>query len=228
MSLLELTRGPLLTAALTIFFLGIGWRLIGLYVLLPRRAPLSPSRRASLTGAGLRAVITRMVPRKHVELRATATLVTMNPYVFHIGLAIIAFGYLPHIAFIKRLTGIAWPALPDVVMYLAAAATIVSLLIALLFRLTDPVLKRISNFDDHLTWIVTMLPILTGMALIDSPSAVLAERASPFNPTALGVHLLALELLLIWFPFGKLMHAILFIPTRAQLGVDMARRGVDA
>jgi hypothetical protein len=34
------------------------------------------------------------------------------------------------------------------------------------------------------------------------------------------------ELLLVWFPFGKLMHAILFIPGRAQLGMFNERRGV--
>jgi nitrate reductase gamma subunit len=228
MDLLVFARGPMLAAALTIFVVGIAWRLGGLYLFLHRRSPLSPARNAGVASTGWRAIFTRMVPRKHVELRASATLVTINPYIFHIGLAIVAFGYLPHIVFVRRLTNIAWPALPDVVIYLAAAATIVSLLIALLFRLTDPVLKLISSFDDYFTWIVTMLPLITGMALISEPSAALMARSEPYSPALVAMHLLSLELLLIWFPFGKLMHAVLFVPARAQLGTFMARRGVKA
>ena len=88
-----------------------------------------------------------MIP--HRGFHPSATLVTVNPYVFHIGLALVFFGYAPHIGFIRRLTGLGWPGLPDMVMYIAAAAaTIVSLLIALLFRLTDPVLQKISRADD--------------------------------------------------------------------------------
>ena len=62
---------------------------------------------------------------------APVLLISLNGYAFHIGLALVFFGYAPHIAFIRRLTGLSWPALPDGVMYLAAGATIVSLLLAL-------------------------------------------------------------------------------------------------
>jgi len=48
------------------------------------------------------------------------------------------------------------------------------------------------------------------------------------DPVRLAVHLLSLELLLVWFPFGKLMHAFLVFPARAQLGRFFARRGVRA
>jgi nitrate reductase gamma subunit len=108
----------------------------------------------------------------------SATLVTFNPYVFHIGLALVFFGYAPPLAFIRRMPGLGWPALPDMVMYLAAAATIASLLLALLFKLTDPVLKRISTADDWITWTITFLPLLTGMALIGDPSATILARDS--------------------------------------------------
>ena len=66
---------------------------------------------------------------------------TVNGYVFHIGLALIFLGYAPHIEFIRRVTGIGWSALPDVVMYLASGFTMISLLLAMWFRLTDPVLQ---------------------------------------------------------------------------------------
>lgn len=114
------------------------------------------------------------------------------------------------------------------VMYIAATATIVSLLIALLFRLTDPVLKKISRTDDMLTWALTMLPLITGMAVVGESSASLLAPSSPHYRGPLAVHLLSLELLLVWFPFGKLMHAFLVFPNRMRLARFFGRREIRA
>lgn len=222
MDLLTLARGPLLWLSLAIFFAGIAWRLYGIFRF-GSKPVLSAPRSTALASAGVRTVFARMLPRR--GFHPSATLVTINPYVYHVGLAIVVFGYLPHIDFFKRLMGVWWPALPDGLVILAAGATIVSLAMALLFRLTDPVLKLISRADDYITWIVTMLPLLTGMALIAGPSSAVHARGTVLYPGPLALHLLSLELLLVWFPFGKLMHAILFVPGRAQLGMFSARRG---
>jgi nitrate reductase gamma subunit len=223
MNLLDWVRGPLLAGAIAIFVLGVAWRLIALWRLPVLRAP-APARQDVSTTDAMGVALSHLWPRQ--RLRYSATLVTVNPYVFHIGLALVFFGYAPHIAFIRRLTGLGWPALPDLVMYLAAAATLVSLLLALMFRLTDPVLKKISRFDDMFTWVVTLLPIMTGMAVVGEPSAALLARGHVVYPVPLAVHLLSLELLLVWFPFGKLMHAFLVFPTRMQLAAYFGRRGV--
>jgi hypothetical protein len=88
------------------------------------------------------------------------------------------------------------------------------------------VLKRISNGDDWITWTVTFLPLLTGMALLGDPSATILARDHAVYRGPLAVHLLSLELLLVWFPFGKLMHAFLVLPSRMQLATFFGRRGV--
>ncbi len=224
MDLLDWARGPLLAVSIFIFVAGIAWRLISLWRLPAPRAPAAQAREKFSTGNALAAAFTRMVPRG--GFHPSATLITINPYVFHIGLALVFFGYAPHIAFIRRLTGLGWPALPDMVMYLAAAASIASLLLALMFRLSDPVLRQISKADDTITWAVTLLPLLTGMAVISEPSANILARSHTVYRTPLAVHLLTLELLLVWFPFGKLMHAFLVLPSRMQLATFFGRRGV--
>lgn len=224
MDMLDWARGPLLTTALLVFVVGIAWRLFALWRLPAPPVGAAPSRQPFGTADALQASLSRMVA--HRGFHPSATLVTINPYVFHIGLALVFFGYAPHIAFIRRLTGVGWPALPDMVMYLAAAATIVSLLIALLFRLTDPVLKKISRADDMLTWALTMLPLMTGMAVVGESSASLLAYSSPLYRGPLALHLLSLELLLVWFPFGKLMHAFLVFPNRMRLARFLGRRGV--
>jgi nitrate reductase gamma subunit len=224
MDLLDWARGPLLTTALLVFVVGVAWRLFALWRLPAPPVGGAPSRQPFGTADALQASLSRMMP--HRGFHPSATLVTINPYVFHIGLALVFFGYAPHIAFIRRLTGLGWPALPDMVMYIAAAATIVSLLIALLFRLTDPVLKKISRADDMLVWALTMLPVMTGMAVVGESSASLLAHSSPLYRGPLAVHLLSLELLLVWFPFGKLMHAFLVFPNRMRLARLFGRRGV--
>jgi hypothetical protein len=223
MELLALARGPLLTLSFAIFCAGIAWRLYGIWRFGAKPSMAAP-RSTAMASAAARTVFSRMLPRR--GFHPSATLVTLNPYVYNLGLAIVVFGYLPHIEFVRRHTGASWPAMPDWLVYLAAGATIVSLSVALLFRLTDPVLRLISRGDDYFTWIVTMLPLVTGMAVILTPSSALQAREAVVYPVPLAIHLLSVELLLIWFPFGKLMHAILFIPGRAQLGMFNARRGV--
>jgi len=225
MDLLDWARGPLLYGALTIFVLGVAWRLIALRRLPATPVAAAPPRKLFSRSDALRAALLRTLPRK--GLPGSATLVTFNPYVFHIGLALVFFGYAPHIAFIRRLTGLGWPALPDTVMYLSAAATIISLLLALMFRLTDPVLKKISRADDMVTWAVTMLPLMTGMAVVSaSPSDYMLYKPAFVYRDPIAIHLLSLELLLVWFPFGKLMHAFLVLPARMQLATFLGRRGV--
>lgn len=210
MELLEFARGPALAASVIVFFLGLAWRLYRIFSH-PKRADHSEPR-ARHGGAGLRAIFAKMLPPKGVKVRGAAM---ANAYAYHIGLALVAFGFGPHIAFIARYTGLSWPALPDPVFTFAAGVTIVSLLIALLARLTDPVLRLLSSFDDWFSWAVTMAPMLTGMAIIGAPAA----------PVPLAIHLLSLELLLVWLPFGKLAHAALVFVSRYRTGADFARKG---
>ena len=74
---------------------------------------------------------------------------------------------------------------------------------------------------------MTFLPVLTGMAVAGEPSAAILARDHAVYAGPLAVHLLSLELLLIWFPFGKLMHAFLFAFSRGATGVRFGHRGVD-
>lgn len=225
MTLLEFAQGPALAFALTVFAVGTLWRLIGI-LRLPPHADLSPARAgaASPLRGALHANLRGMWPRP--EFRARTLHVALNGYAFHVGLALVVFGYAPHIAFVERLTGLSWPALPDPVMYVAAGVTIVSLLLALAMRLGDAVRRRISTADDHISWAVTMLPMLTGMAVATEPSAALLARDHVIFGGPLAVHLLSVELLLIWFPFGKLMHGVLFAFSRGATGVRFSHRGV--
>lgn len=224
MELLEFARGPGLALALTLFLGGTAWRLIAFL-----RFPVKPDYsepRSSATGRGaLRAIVARMVPHAAFRERTLASMV--HAYGYHLGLVVVFFGYRPHIVFIRRLTGLSWPAVPGWLFALAVAFTFVGLLYALFARLSSPVLRLLSSFDDYFSWFVTLLPMLTGMALISLPIETGVYPASPAHPVWVAMHLLSLELLLAWLPFGKLKHAFLVFFSRATTGAAFARRGAE-
>lgn len=103
MDLLDFARGPALVFALLVFVLGSVWRLAAV-LRLPPMTDLSPARPGAPTRlrAALRANWRGLWPRRAFSRRLLY--VTINGYVFHVGLALVFFGYAPHIAFVRRNT----------------------------------------------------------------------------------------------------------------------------
>ena len=48
---------------------------------------------------------------------------------------------------------------------------------------------------------------------------------APLYPLPLAIHLLSVELLFLWLPFGKLAHAFLVFMSRGVTGIALARKG---
>ena len=209
--LLHFARGPALWASLAVLVAGSLWRVAGI-LRLGAKADLSEPRSTRLLAGAMRGIFARMMPRKEFQHRGK--LGVWNGYVYHLGLAVIVFGYLPHIHFAERLTGLAWPPLPEPVVYLCAGLTFVSLFIALMERLTDPVRRLLSGFDDYFSWFVVLLPLASGMIAIQQS-----------DPLPLAIHLLSVELLFLWLPFGKLAHAFLVFASRGVTGAALTRKG---
>ena len=218
MELLDFARGPALAFAVAVFVLGTLWRLVGV-LLLPWMRDLSRPREGAPSPwlGALRTIVRRMWPRK--EFIGRTLFGTVNSYVFHVGLAIVVFGLAPHILFIRNLSGLTWPALPSNLIMAVGVVTLVSLIAALARRLTHPVLRLLSHTGDYLSWLLTALPVLTGLLA----TGHLGARYE----TLLAVHILSIAAFLIWFPFGKLMHAILFAFSRGASGMRFSHRGVN-
>lgn len=214
MELLEFARGPALMWSLIVLVVGVAWRLLG--ILLLRRKPDYSEPRSTATAWGaVRTVFSRMWMKKEFQAR-TAYGVALG-YVFHFGLTIVVFLFVPHILFVKDLTGLSWGGLPNSVIYATGVLTMIALIAVLIRRFTHPVLKLLSNFDDYFSWFVTTAPVVTGLLAV----AHLGARYE----TLLGLHILSVELLFVWFPFGKLMHAILFAVARGTTGALLERKG---
>lgn len=222
MDLLEFARGPALWFSVFVLVAGSAWRVIAI-LRLGTRSDLSEPRSTRWRTGALRGIFVRMIPRK--EFRRGGKLGVYAGYFYHLGLAAIVFGYWPHIAFVERLTGLAWPPLPEWLVYLAVGPAFIGLLMVLLERLTDPVLRLLSDFDDYFSWCLVFLPLLTGMAAANFSYPQAAPADVPLYPLPLAIHLLSVELLFLWLPFGKLAHAFLVFLSRGVTGAALERKG---
>ncbi len=219
MDLLGFARGPALKAALAVFILGVVWRIVGFALLRIRRDLNKP--RASivkfLTG-GVIAVATRSMP--HPEFIARTGPGEALGYSYHLGLFAVVLLFTPHIIFLGSLFGITWPGLPSSVITVISVLTLTLFLAVLFRRVTNPVMRMLSNFDDYFSWFITMAVLVTGLAAT-------AHVGAPYE-TLLGLHILSVDVLLVWFPFGKLMHAFYIFPSRAINGAILARKGATS
>lgn len=219
MDLLEFAKGPALQAAAVIFVLGVVWRLLPLF-LMRRHRNLSEPRNTGIKPwlGALRVMGDRSYP--HPEFIKRTGYSEALSYTWHLGIVVIFLLTIPHILFIESLIGLRWPGIPGAVSYIVSVVTLAALLATLIRRVTHSVTRRLSNADDYISWFVTTLVIVTGL--------MASGQIGGSYQTLLGVHILSFDLLLIWFPFGKLMHAFYIFPSRAVTGYIETKRGASA
>ncbi len=128
------------------------------------------------------------------------------------------FFFAPHILFIHDLIGLSWPSLPTPAVDAFAVISIIAMLAVLINRLSNKVMRYLTGFEDILTWLVTFLPLVTGY--------IAFHRIGFTAPSLLAIHLLSVELLLVVFPFTKLMHTFTLFMARWYNGAISGYRGV--
>jgi nitrate reductase gamma subunit len=216
MDFLLWVRGPAFDVAVAIFVIGVLARLFEILVL--GRKSLHSEPKGAQIGPGLAEVFKRSVPLPDIVKRGAVTLVA--GYVFHIGLFVTIFLFVPHIELIHSIFGVRWPGLPNPIVDAVTVITMVALLVLLVHRFIQPVKRMLSGFEDYFTWLVTFLPILTGWLAYH-------RMVDPY-PLILGIHILTVLLLMVVLPFTKLMHAFTLFLSRWYNGAIYGRRGVQS
>ncbi len=214
MDLLEFARGPALQIAAYVLVAGTIWRLVAI-ILLKEKPEFSEPRGPGGLGAALKVIYTRAFTAP-VFKKATLYPKILG-YVMHVGLFATVFLFVPHIVFFQGFLGFDWPGLPNSAIFVTGVVTVGTAIALLVRRMTSPVLKLISNFDDYFSWLVTVLPLVTGL--------LIPIRFGIRYETLLAVHILSVALLFIWLPFGKLGHTFLVFITRGTTGMAFERRG---
>ena len=209
-------RGPAFDVAITVFSLGVLVRLIEIF-LLGRKPDFSEPVQGPW-GPGMRTVFRRFGTDRGTLKREPFTI--LLGYIFHIGFLIALIGFVPHIQLFEQWLGVRWPGLPTPLVDAATVVTILTLIAVLLYRLLNPVRRFLSRFEDYLVWTLTFLPMLTGYLSYH-------RLLLPYD-AMLGVHILSVEVLLVLFPFTKLMHAFTLWPARWYNGAIAGRKGVQS
>ena len=214
MEMLAWVRGPGLSLSLFVLALGVTVRL-GEMLLLGRKPDLSEPRNTNSGWYGWRTVFTRSLPPACAGVKR---LPFLAGYTFHIGLFLIVFFYVPHILLIEALTGLSWPGLPPWLIDGITLVTLAALLLVFWYRVSDPVRRYITRFNDYYSLAITFLPVITGYLAY--------HRLVLSYNEMLVIHILSVELLLASFPFTKLMHAFTLVFSRWYNGQMAGRKGV--
>ncbi len=187
-------------------------------LMLGRQKNLAEARGSAVAG-GLRTIVTRSIPDRGTLQRSTFNVVA--GYIFHVGFFVVLLFFAPHILLFHEVLGLNWPALPTPVIDATTVVTIIALLAVLVHRLRHPVMRFLSRFQDYLVWLVTILPLVTGYLAFHRVGV-----ASP--PTLIAIHILSVELLMVVFPFTKLMHAFTLFMARYYNGAIAGYKGVNS
>ncbi|MGK7296121.1 MAG: hypothetical protein ACNS61_09910 [Candidatus Wenzhouxiangella sp. M2_3B_020] len=221
MTVLEFSRGPMLHFALIVFVFGVLWRLIATFTLGWRKRKSEWRTGVGKSAAeGMVAVGNRSWP--HPEFLNRTAFGEAVGYGYHIGMFIIILLGAPHVIFWKNLFGINapwWPTIPSGIISVVSVVTIFLLLIATIRRFMHPPLRRISNFDDWFTLVIIFALMISGVMAVFG----IGGRYE----LVLAAHIISFNVLLIWFPFSKLMHAFYIFPTRYFIGYTHAKKGAS-
>lgn len=208
----QIIDGILWDIALVVFFVGIIWRIIDV-IRRGRRRDLAVPRETGVASA-IMANIRGFFPRSEVSSRVRMQVI--GGYMFHVGLLVLLFFAAPHVKFIaEHITGFGWAALPYWAFIVTAQIAFAGLILLWIHRVLHPVTQLISGRGDHVASILVFFVMLTGcMALAETSTGLRL------------FHRFTVEMLMIYFPFSTLMHALMFVPSRAYSGASFGRRGV--
>lgn len=202
--------------ASSVFIMGLTIRFFELFML-GRKKDLSEPKGCAVR-SGFKTMLRRFLPQDQHTFQRSHFII-ISGYVFHIGLFVALFLFVPHIELIRAMIGFSWGGLPTPIVDFLTVLSLIAMLALLYHRLTSPVLKYISDAGDYVAWILTFIPLLTGY---------LTYHHLFFDYTwLLALHILSAELLMIMLPFTKLMHTFTVFVSRFYGGAISGRKGVQ-
>jgi nitrate reductase gamma subunit len=218
--ILVFARGPFFQTALLIFIGGMVYRLFRIILMgwKPDRVPAKGSKFGGVVVSFLKGIlIWPFIP----WVKNTFTrnpLIYLAGGLFHLGLFIVLILGTAHMLVWKSLLGFGWPTLPLPIVDWFAASAITAMIALFINRLLNPVLKLISGPAEWLNLIFVFLPMVTGY--------MMTHHLWFQYEVLYSLHMLAVDVLLIWIPLSRISHFMFYFFSRSIHGADFGKRAV--
>ncbi len=211
-ALIEWARGPLFWAALTFMILGL-LRHVVITLLEVNRALRRAGDKNLPYRQVARATVSWVIPAKKLGNRVVLSLTSV---VFHISILLVPLLLAGHIALWERGTGMSWPALPNLVADILTIAAVLTAVLLVVQRAMARASRGLSRFQDYAIPLVIAVPFVSGLL-------VMHPEWSPISfTTALLIHVISADVVLILIPLTKISHCVLLPLT--QLVSELAWR----
>ncbi len=159
---------------------------------------------------GLRSILHWITPFAPVNMRKQP-IMTVVTFVFHICLFITPVFLCAHIVLLDESWNVKWWALPDILADIMTMIIIAAGLFFLVRRIQKPEVRFVTTPSDFGILAIVTAPFLTGFW---------AYHQLPGYPTAVLLHIVSGEIMLIAIPFTRLSHMLFSIFTRAYMGSE--------
>ena len=214
----EFLAGTGLVISLTIFVLGMAWRIVwylrGLDWRLDRVA-YKPFMKQGLKGAA-QSALAWLVPYGTHAMRG-APFFTFFTFLFHLGVVFVPLFLAGHSVVLKSAVGFGLPTLPQGLADVLTVLAIFAMIFLIIRRIALPEVRFMTTKEDWLVMALAGVPLVTGCF------AAMHLGGYGFWLT---LHMLSGEIMLILAPFTKLAHIVLYFMSRGQLGMDFSiKRG---
>ena len=218
--ILAFSRGPFFQAALLVFIAGMAYRLVRIMFLgwPPDHVPSRGSKLWGVARSFLKSIIIwPFIPWVKNTFKCNPV-VYLAGGLFHLGLFGILILGTAHMLVWKSLLGFGWKTLPFPIVDWLAAVTIMAIVILFVNRLVHPVLKLISGPAEWLNLLFVFLPMVSGY--------VMAHHLWFRYEVLFSIHMITVNILLIWIPFSRISHFMFYFFSKAIHGADFGKRAV--
>lgn len=204
--------GPGLVFSLIVFVLGMVWRLVRYFLGLDWRLDRLAYKPAMGTGlkAGIHSIIKWLIPFGTRGWRLHPFF-TLCFFLFHTGLVLVPPFLAGHNEILRMYLGFGLPSMPQTTSDILTVAAVTAGGFIMLRRLLLPQVRILSTWRDYAVLLLALAPLATGL---------LNRLYGDSSELWLICHIASAELLLLFAPFTRLSHMVLYFASRWQIGAD--------